>query len=112
MTKELFRSEYRPLLNQARDLRRELQRRRLDTGDVDKAMRSLEELVDGSSYDDKVKAEQLEAAVIEQLKALEFSLRRQIEKESLRPALGGNSDVPAEYKPLVAEYYRTLADRP
>jgi hypothetical protein len=49
--------------------------------------------------------------VLEKLKNAEFAAKRQLEKDAvLRPVLGGNPDVPADYKPLVADYYKSLSD--
>jgi hypothetical protein len=110
LTKELFTSKYRSLAENAQALKREMKRRGIEEDNLDGTIAKIEDLA--QAYDDKAKAQRLESSIVEDLKALEFTLRRQIEKESLRPALGGNADVPAEFKPLVAEYYRSLADRP
>ena len=110
LTKELFTSQYRALRENAQGLRRELQRRGLDDDNLTGTIAKIEDVE--QAYDDKAKSERLEASIVEDLKTREFQLRRAIEQESLRPAMGGNADVPAEFKPLVAEYYRSLADRP
>lgn len=65
------------------------------------------------TYEDMAAVERLQSEVIEGLKAFEFALRRQLGAgDESRPVLGGNSDVPAEFKALVEEYYRSLARKP
>ena len=51
----------------------------------------------------------LQAAVSDGLRRFEFGLRRQLEGESRDVLLSGSDDVPAEFKSLVEEYYRSLA---
>ena len=48
--------------------------------------------------------------MVDQLKRMEFSLRREVEGETGRNAtLSGSDDVPDGYRALVEEYYRALA---
>ena len=55
----------------------------------------------------------MRTAVVEDLKAWEFALRRQLgASETAGPALGGNDNVPAAYKDLVSEYFKSLAKKP
>ena len=45
----------------------------------------------------------------ESLRRFEFDLRRKVEGEADDVRLTGSDDVPAEFKSLVEEYYRSLA---
>jgi hypothetical protein len=47
--------------------------------------------------------------VSEGLRRFEFDLRRKVEGEATDVRLTGSDDVPAEFKGLVEEYYRSLA---
>lgn len=50
-----------------------------------------------------------ELSVVEGFKGFEFALRRAMEGDLTD--LGGTSDVPAEYRKMVVEYYKALARR-
>jgi hypothetical protein len=108
-----FTREYRNRLESARELQRELRDLGLDTGDLERTIEQMRGLGAPGTYEDMVEVERLQSQVIEGLKAFEFALRRQLGAgtESM-PVLGGNSDVPAEFKALVEEYYRSLARKP
>ena len=55
-------------------------------------------------------AARLQAAVTDGLKAFEFALRRRVEGEAGDPVrLGATDEVPAAFRALVEEYYRSLA---
>jgi hypothetical protein len=63
-------------------------------------------------YNDPEELQRLQSAVVERFKGFEFALRRAMEGELTdRPLLGGTSDVPAEYRKMVEEYYKALARR-
>ena len=51
----------------------------------------------------------LQAAVSDGLRRFEFGLRRQLDGEAKDVLLSGSDEVPAEFKSLVEEYYRSLA---
>ena len=51
----------------------------------------------------------LQAAVSDGMRRFEFGLRRQIDGESRDVLLSGSEEVPAEFKGMVEEYYRSLA---
>jgi len=55
----------------------------------------------------------LRSSVIDGFKEFEFSLRREFgDADGDRPTLGGSDEVPAGYRELVNEYFRSLARRP
>jgi hypothetical protein len=47
--------------------------------------------------------------VAEGLKRFEYALRRKVGDDTDRALVNGSEDVPAEYKALVEEYYRSLS---
>ena len=55
----------------------------------------------------------MRGAVVQGFKEFEFSLRRQLAgDEADRPALGGNENVPAGYRDMVNEYFKSLSKKP
>jgi len=56
---------------------------------------------------------QLRDGVVEDLKSFEFALRRKLgAAEAGGPALGGSEQVPAQYREMVNEYFKSLARKP
>jgi hypothetical protein len=55
----------------------------------------------------------LRGDVLQGFKEFEFNLRRQVVGvEADRPALGGNESVPAGYRDMVNEYFKSLSTKP
>jgi hypothetical protein len=73
-------------------------------------LRSLE----GSrAFNDPDELARLRGSVVQGFKEFEFTLRRQVVgAEADRPALGGNENVPAGYRDMVNEYFKSLSRRP
>lgn len=98
----------------ADSLRSDLRRQGVNTQELDNAIANMRKLEEGGVKDDPKTRDALQAAVIEGLKQFEFSLFRQFGVGSAKqPATGMQADVPAEYRALVAEYYRQISkDKP
>jgi len=95
---------------EAEELRRALVRQGYATGDLDSLIARMRTLEQQRAYANAGEAERLQASVVDGLKAFEFALRRRIEGDQEDPPrLGGSDDVPAEFRALVEEYYRSLA---
>jgi hypothetical protein len=93
----------------AEALRRDLEGQQLDPGELDRLIDDLKRLESGRLFADPKSLEELQQAVIEGLKTWEFKLWRQLGLSGEnRPALGAAAQVPAEYRALVEEYYRSL----
>ena len=102
--------EYRERQQDAEALRRELQRQGMDTKELERAIQRMRALGVESTYEDQAEVDRLQSSVTESVKAFEFALRRQMNADdSSRPMLGGNAQVPEQFKALVEEYYRSLA---
>lgn len=94
----------------AEDLRRELVQQGIDVKDLDQAIKSLREMEDARKFSDVRGLEALQDQVIEGLKTFEFGLYRKLGLGDAKgPAIGSSAPVPAEYRALVDEYYRSLA---
>lgn len=64
-------------------------------------------------FNDPDELARLRTAVVQGFKEFEFTLRRQVVgAEADRPALGGNENVPAGYRDMVNEYFKSLSKRP
>jgi len=110
VTRGMLAQPIHDLLQEAQQVRNDLQKQHVDVAELDASIRKLQVLEQGD-YEKKATAEGGLDEVLENLKHAEFSLRRTMEKDAaLQPVLGGNPDVPADYKPLVADYYKSLAE--
>jgi hypothetical protein len=106
-----LRGEMRRRAGELRDLRRELGREGVDAGPLDEIARRLERIDGTGPIGTPRGLEQLAEAILA-LKDFEFALRRQMLGDEAAPAvLTAGEDVPAEYRALVEEYYRRLAER-
>lgn len=107
-----FSREYRERRADAEALRRELAREGVDVSQLDRMIAQLRALESARVYNDSEELQRLQGGVVEGFKAFEFALRRATEGDLAdRPLLGGTSDVPAEYRKMVEEYYKSLARR-
>ena len=108
-----FSREFRDQRQSAEALRRELQGMGIDPSDLNRLIEQMRQLESGKNYDDPVTLDRLQQSLIDGLKAFEFALRRQVEGgEKSRPVLGASGDVPAAFRQMVDEYYRSLSKKP
>jgi len=83
----------------------------VDVRELDGAIEELRQLESGRLMGDPKGLAELQSSVIEGLKTFEFALFRTYGLgANNRPAVGARAPVPAEYRALVEEYYRSLAD--
>jgi hypothetical protein len=107
-----YNRELQERLNDARALRRELQRREgVDLGELDRAIERMENLgrAGGGSYSDPRAERELRAQVVEGLRSFEFQLGQVLgERAGERVLVDRSGEVPPEYRKYVEEYYRSL----
>ena len=72
-------------------------------------MKRLRELDSERVYQDVAELERLQTFVAEGMKRFEYGLRRKVGDETDRALVSGSDEVPAEFKALVEEYYRSLS---
>ncbi|MBI3789725.1 MAG: DUF4175 family protein [Gemmatimonadetes bacterium] len=97
----------------AQELRRSAAAAGANTAELDKLIQRMAQLDAGKILGDPAALEQMRTAVVEDLKAWEFALRRQLgATETAGPALGGSDNVPPAYRELVSEYFKSLAKKP
>ncbi len=105
-----FRREARERGTQAEALRDRLREAGRDPGDLQAVIDAMRRLQDEGTYADPVNLASLQDEVVQALKRLEFSLRREVETTSRqRATLSGSDDVPEGYRKMVEEYYKALA---
>lgn len=104
-----FRGEARRWTAEAQELRRTLREEGIDARDLDAILQRMRSFDDARVYRDVKEIARLQAFVGEGLKRFEFSLRRRSGADADRVLLSGSSEVPAEFKGLVEEYYRSLS---
>jgi len=108
-----FSREFRDQRQSAEQLKRELQQMGIDPSDLNRMIDQMRQLENGKTYNDPASLEKLQQSLIEGLKAFEFALRRQVEgNDRARPVLGASGDVPAGFRQMVDEYYRSLSKKP
>jgi hypothetical protein len=97
----------------AEDLRRELAQQGRDVRDLDRLIEQLRALESTRAFNDPEELARLRGAVLQGFKEFEFNLRRQVVGvEADRPTVGGNESVPAGYRDMVNEYFKSLSSRP
>jgi hypothetical protein len=102
--------EMRERGGQAEELRNQLRAGGQDATDAQAIMDAIQRLQQRGIWDDPAQAAALQAEVLESLKRLEFSLRREVEGAPDRQAtLRGSDEVPDAYRKLVEQYYKALA---
>jgi hypothetical protein len=105
---EEFR-EYRGDLEQ---LRRGLTAQNFSKADVDAVLQKLRALEQQAIYGNPQELARTQAASIEALKELEYSLRSELQGDlANRLILSGNEEIPAAFREVVEEYYRSLSRR-
>jgi hypothetical protein len=105
-----YQSEFRERADQVRDLRRQLSEAGRSADDLREVLDAMQRFQEDGIYTDPGALADLHEDMLNRLKRLEFSLRREVEGEADRRAtLSGSDEVPDGYRNLVEEYYRALA---
>jgi hypothetical protein len=104
-----FRGEARRWAQEGQALRNMLREQNIDAKELDEIMKRLRELDSERVYQDVAELARLQTFVAEGMKRFEYGLRRQVGDETDRALVNGSDEVPAEFKALVEEYYRSLS---
>lgn len=107
-----FEREFARQLEESRELRELLRREGIDVGELDLLIGRLRALANPARYGDPRSLGALQDDVVQGLKEFEYAVRRMLEGPD-RPAVlsGGSAEVPARYRRLVEEYFRTLSEQ-
>jgi len=96
--------------NQVRALREQLREVGRPAQELRAVLDAMEQFQREGIYADPSQVAQLQQEILDQLKRLEFGLRREVEGSAERSTtLSGPDEVPDGYRELVEEYYRALA---
>ena len=106
-----FRSEIAQRANDAQALRQALQAAGVPAKDLDEVVRQLRQLDNETAFGDPLGVQELTNAALETLKKFEFDLRKKLDQTSNALFLNGNEEIPANFRELVAEYYKALAKK-
>ncbi len=106
-----FRGEFRQRRGEAERLRQELEREGIDASELGSIIDRMRRLESDRPYSDPRALAELQAAIIRDLKEFEYVLRRElVGAEARELLLSGSDEVPPEYRELVEEYYKSLAE--
>jgi len=105
-----YTREFAQRLAQARDLQQALDAAGRQIPELEEAIEAFEALQDPEVYGDLPQIELLQNQIQQNLRRLEFLLRREVEGENAgRAALTGSDEVPAGFRKMVEEYFKNLA---
>lgn len=105
-----FRAELRQLTATAEQLRRSVGRE--DQAAVGEMLKRLRALDSDAVFKDPAQFDRLHAQASDAVKRFEFNLRRRAELKGNEVVLSGDGDVPAAFRKLVEEYYKSLSKGP
>ena len=106
-----FRRELTERTGDLQQLRNALQQAGVDARDLDDVVRRLRQLDNENAFGDPLGVQELTAAALEKLKKFEFDLRKKLDTTSNALFLNGNEEIPAAFRNLVEEYYKSLAKK-
>jgi hypothetical protein len=109
-----WQNQANQIADTAQDLRRQLQQSGFNPKDltpVDEVIRTLRSMTSDKLQQDPRGLQQLSAAALEKLKKVDLDLRKRTDTTSNQLLLSGSEDVPAAYRPLVAEYSKALGKK-
>ena len=106
-----FRRELVERTNDAQALRQALQQAGVAVKDLDEVVRRLRQLDNETAFKDILGVQELTNAALETLKKFEFDLRKKLDQSSNALFLNGNEEIPANFRTLVEEYYKSLAKK-
>jgi hypothetical protein len=106
-----YQAELRERMEQVEGLRSELRNMGQPVEDVQAVLEALGRMSDERLLTDPRALAAVHEEMLDRLKRIEFTLRREVEGEADRsaPTLTGSDEVPDGYRSLVEEYYRSLA---
>jgi hypothetical protein len=106
-----FQRELSERRGEAQGLREALREEGVDASRLDEVIGQMRRLERQTDFGDPRGLTELQAQIIQDLKEFEYGLRRQLIGDDGRELLlSGSEDVPSEYRELVEEYYRSLAE--
>ena len=107
-----WQREFRERGSDAQQLQRLLNAENFgEIGDLSEIIQAMRQLDDPRAYRDAEEIARLQSFVIEGLKRFEYRLRREVDGDSDDLYLAGGEEVPDEFRDLIDEYFKLLADQ-
>jgi len=107
-----WQREFRERGSEAQELQRLLNTENFgDVGDLNEVVQAMRQLDDSRIYRDADEIARLQSFVLEGLKRFEYRLRREVDGDSDDLYLAGSEEAPAEFRDLIDEYFKSLADQ-
>ena len=107
-----WQREFRERGMEAQELQRMMRAENLgDVGDLSDIIQAMRALDDPRVYQDVEEIARLQTFVLEGLKRFEYRLRREVDGDSEELFLAGNDEVPSEFRDLIEEYFKSLAQQ-
>jgi hypothetical protein len=104
-----FRGDVQQWMGEARALREQLREQGVDARELDEIMRRMRELDAERTYRDVDALTRLQTFVAERMKRFEYTLRERVAATEGQTRVTPGDTVPAEYRTLVEEYFRSLS---
>jgi hypothetical protein len=107
-------SQARQLASDAQAVRRQLQQAGIapkDLTPVDDVVKALQALGNEKNLQNPSGLQELYQTAVQRFKTLEFEIRKRVDTTSEQLFLYGSEDVPASFRSLIEEYYRTLSKK-
>ena len=82
-----------------------------DVGDLNDVIQAMRQLDDPRVYQAADEIARLQSFVLEGLKRFEYRLRREVDGGSDELFLAGSDEVPSEFRDLIEEYFKSLAEQ-
>jgi hypothetical protein len=107
-----WQREFRERGSEAQELQRLLNAENFgDVGDLNQVIQAMRQLDDSRIYRDADEIARLQSFVLEGLKRFEYRLRREVDGDSDDLYLAGSEEAPAEFRDLIDEYFKSLAEQ-
>jgi hypothetical protein len=107
-------NQARQLANDAAEAGRALRQAGVSQRDlqpVDDVVKALRALSDEKNLQNPAGLQELYQTAFQRFKALEFEIRKRVDTTNDQLFLSGSEEVPASFRTLIEEYYRTLAKK-
>jgi hypothetical protein len=104
----------RQLADQAADIGRQLRAAGVNPKDitpVDEVVKALRAMGDEKNLKNPAGLQELYQTAVQRFKALEFEIRKRVDTSNEQLFLSGSEEVPASFRSLIEEYYRTLSKK-
>ena len=106
-----WQREFRERGEDTRDLQRVLRAENFgEVGELDEVLQAMRQFDDPRIYQSAEEIARLQSFVIEELKRFEYRLRREVDGDSDELFLAASDEVPVEFRDLIEEYFKALAE--